>query len=451
MAKPMKALVKTPSRQWLTIAGAGFCLVVGILLVYRQIGGTTMKEQKIASQKEREAKELGAKNPGNAEAFSTRLENSRKDFEAQIAKDAEKARMNGSGSGPLVLGGTPSVSASTSTGTATSTFDIGKKLGRNGAFPSGSPQGEPSDAQVDAYAAQKEENARIQSIKLSSWEASGSGNRGGGGAGGANGDAADSLAAQISQAQATAPAPASPGNALMEAYLRSQGKPAEAASSKDSQFIKGLEDKSSASAQALRVQAGVGRYAVLEGTAIPIVMRTSISSDLPGPCRASVESDVYDSVTASTKLIPAGTTVICVYNSEVVQGQDRLLIAFTRLVFPNGSSVALGGMQASDEQGAIGAQAEVNTRFWRTFGSAFLIAAVTRLAERSQPTSGVTINTGSGGSSGGVAAGVLSDMAKRSLERNLNIKPELKFGPGERLRMIVSRDMVLDPTLTQVR
>ena len=95
---------------------------------------------------------------------------------------------------------------------------------------------------------------------------------------------------------------------LMNAYLKSQGQSASTAN-KDSQFVKGLESKGIASP--LTVQASPGPYSLLEGTAVNIVMRTAASSELPGPCKAMVEHDVYDSITQSRKLIPAGTTVIC--------------------------------------------------------------------------------------------------------------------------------------------
>jgi type IV secretory pathway VirB10-like protein len=66
-----------------------------------------------------------------------------------------------------------------------------------------------------------------------------------------------------------------------------------------------------------------------------------------------------------------------------------------------------------------------------------------------QPTN-VTINVG-GGSSGSTAAQVLSETSRQILQRNVNIKPELRLKAGDRLTVIVSRDMVLDPAVTGVR
>jgi type IV secretory pathway VirB10-like protein len=439
MATSTTSPVPTTSRKWLTIGVSVLALVIGLVLVYRQIAGSTIKEQKAAALKEKDAKELGNKNPGNGEAFSTRLEGRRKEIEeadalARKKAAAEAGTVNTSASGTSTLAGQDKP--------ADPNFGLGTKILKSTGFPSGSP----SDAQLDSYESRKEDNQKAGNKKMMGWEAaSDKGNI-------AQSGATEQLLAQLVGGQTgtanDVPGTSNSNAATLEAYLRSQGQ-TQAAASKDAQFVKGLETKGIATP--VRVQAGVGRFGILEGTAIPIIMRTAVSSDLAGSCRAVVEQDMYDTITASIRLIPAGTTVICTYNSEVVQGQDRLLLAITRLIFPNGSSVAMGVMEASDAQGKIGAPADVNTRFWRTFGSTFLIAAITRLTERSAPSNGVTINTASGGSSGGTAAGVLGEVAKKSLERNLNIKPELSLAPGDRLRIIVTRDMVLDPSITQTR
>jgi type IV secretion system protein TrbI len=187
-----------------------------------------------------------------------------------------------------------------------------------------------------------------------------------------------------------------------------------------------------------------------ESTKINVIMETDVSSDLAGPCSARVERDVKDTVTQTDKLISASTRVICEYNSEVVMGQERIMLAFTRMIFPEtGASVWLADMKAADVQGAIGAPAEVNNRFWKIFGSSFLISWVAGRAQSLQPTN-VTINVG-GGSGGSTAAQVLSETSRQILQRNVNIKPELRLKAGDRLTVIVSRDMVLDPAVTGVR
>lgn len=418
----VKKLAPSASRSWLTYGAVALMLVVGSVLVYRYTLGSTLKETKAATAKEKEARELGAKNPGNAEAFSTRLESRRKDTEEEMAKQRSA---------------TPEPSAQPA------------KPNASAAMPAGKPAADgPSDTQLDAYARLKEENQQAQSRKLSSWEMS-SDRMNGGAAPGLEQLLMQAAVGQGQGAAASASAKTSGSSALVDAYLKVAQAQGGAAVAKDTQFMKGLEGKGVNSP--LTVQASPGRNSLLEGTAIPIAMRTAVSSDLPGPCRAAVEQDVYDSITQSIKLIPAGSTVLCVYNSEIVVGQDRMLLAFTRLIFPNGTSVALGGMEGADEQGKVGAKADVNTRFLSRFGSSLMIAGISTLTQGIVPLGGgITVNM-PGSSSSGAGTQALGEVAKKSFERNLNIKEELSLFPGDRLRMIVTRDMVLDPALTHVK
>lgn len=418
-----KKLVPAASRSWLTYGLVALALVVGSVLLYRYVAGSTLKEIKAANLKEKEARELGSKTPGNAEAFSTRLENKRKDIEEEEAK---------------LRGAAPAATVDPATD---------KTVKPAGSMPSGKlPADTPTDTQLDAYARLKEENLQAQSRKLSSWEAP-SERLGGAQAGGL-----EQLLAQagVGQGSAATTTPKTSGSsALVDAYLKVAQGQGGATAGKDTQFMKGLESKGVNTP--LIVQASPGRNSLLEGTAIPIVMRTAVSSDLPGPCRAAVEQDVYDSITQSIKLIPAGASVLCAYNSEVAVGQDRLLLGFTRMIFPNGTSVALGGMEGADEQGKVGAKADVNTRFLSRFGSSLMIAGISTLTQGILPIgSGTTINM-PGSSSSGAGTQALGEVAKKSFERNLNIKEELSLSPGDRLRMIVTRDMVLDPAITHFK
>ena len=430
MATSSKKLAPAASRSWLKYGAIAMAIVIGGVLTYRNLAGTTIKEQKAASAKEKEARDLGNKSPGNAEAFSTRLENKRKENEEAAALARANSPAPEAGLGARIIDSSKSAAAA--------------------AMPKGKPPTDtPTDAQLDAYANLKEEQQLAQNRKLTFWEAQ-TPNSVLGALGQAGG--VEQLLAQLGGGEAggtAAKAANVPDTAsLMNAYLKSQGQSASTAN-KDSQFVKGLESKGIASP--LTVQASPGRFSLIEGAKIPVVMLTAISSDLPGPCRAAVEHDVYDSITVTNKLIPAGSTVVCAYNSETSNGQDRLMLAFTRLIFPNGTSVALGGMEGSDEQGKIGAKAEVNTRFWSRFGSSLMIAGISTLTQGILPIgSGTTINM-PGSSSSGAGTQALGEVAKKSFERNLNIKEELSLSPGDRLRVIVTRDMVLDPSITQAR
>lgn len=189
-----------------------------------------------------------------------------------------------------------------------------------------------------------------------------------------------------------------------------------------------------------------------EETIIKVAMTRKLNSDLPGgSCQGRVIEDVYDSIHMRYVLIPQHTKINCVYNSEVIPGQNRLLFAFTRMVFPNGATLRLGAMPGSDSTGAAGAEAEVDNHFWRIFGSSFVIGSVALAASNNNAPSNVTINVGGGYSGGGVSqlgAQVLSDTTKRILDRYQNIKPTLKLNIGDTVSFVVKRDLILDPAIT---
>jgi type IV secretion system protein VirB10 len=73
------------------------------------------------------------------------------------------------------------------------------------------------------------------------------------------------------------------------------------------------------------------------GSVIPGVMVSGVNSDLPGHLIAQVSQNVYDTATGRDLLLPQGSKLFGVYDSRVVYGQSRVLIAWNRLVFPDGS------------------------------------------------------------------------------------------------------------------
>ena len=105
---------------------------------------------------------------------------------------------------------------------------------------------------------------------------------------------------------------------------------------------------------------------------------TAIHSDLPGEALAQVSRDVYDSQTQQVLLIPKGSRLVGTYDNQVAVGQGRLLVAWTRLVFPDGRSVRLPGLSSKDPAGASGLTGQVNRHRWRAFGNAVMLGVVSR-------------------------------------------------------------------------
>lgn len=412
------------SRKWLIYSAIFGLLTVGCILVYRVVSGNTLRAQRMSMEAEKAQKALASKAPGNAEAFSALLaQRSKQAQEALATEQANAAKVKSNEAQPT--GEKP-------------VMPLGVPKPPTGATPVAAPAGTTAtlgaggSSEIDTYAALKESQAREATRRMGTWERE----------------------TRVTSTSLTDPTLLEPqdragnGNAatLLSGYLKSQAQHPSVQSSDDKFLASAVKQDL---AVPLTVQPGPGPYSVWEGTPIQIAMLTAVSSDINGPCRAQVVHDVFDTETQSVRLIAAGTRLICVYNADVVQGQEKLNIAFTQMRFPNGAQVALSGMQGTDAQGVVGAKAEVNSRFWKTFGSSFLVAALAKVAESSNQSAGVTINLT--GAVGGAGAQVLSDIAKQSLQRNLQIKPELKLNLGERLNMVVTRDMVLDPQKTGVK
>jgi type IV secretion system protein VirB10 len=193
----------------------------------------------------------------------------------------------------------------------------------------------------------------------------------------------------------------------------------------------------------------VPQYTLRRGSIIPAVTVRGLNSDLPGQLTVQVTQDVYDTATGQNLLIPKGTRLVGPYNADVAENQERLLAAFQQLIFLNGATVNLPGMPASDPGGYSGLAANVDSHFWRIFGSSFLVAGLARvLIPNNQANNTVVINAGSGLTD--AAGQILVDTASRILDRNQHIRPTLTVGFGERLNVEVTRDLILPPEITGV-
>lgn len=189
------------------------------------------------------------------------------------------------------------------------------------------------------------------------------------------------------------------------------------------------------------------KFMVMAGGFIPTVLMSSINTLLPNIIQARVTENVYDSIHGEYLLIPAGSVIKGTYNSSVVEGQDRVFIAFDRLIYPSGASLDISGMTGGDQQGIGGAKGNVSSEFWASLGSSFLIAAVGSVADSQSKN---TVNN-YGGSSGGIssAAGqILAEAARASAAKFAKYKTKITVEAGQKLTIMVAKDMELDPYKT---
>lgn len=185
---------------------------------------------------------------------------------------------------------------------------------------------------------------------------------------------------------------------------------------------------------------------VKAGTIIPGVMIGGVNSDLPGQIIGQVRENVYDSATGQNLLIPAGARLVGTYDSTVTTGQRRALVAWRRIIYPDGSSVSLDLMPGADTSGYAGFSDKVDNHYWRIFGNAFMLSLFSAGIQLSQPDSG---NQFGGYDSQQILAAELGrqlgQLGMEMTRRNLDIQPTLEIRPGYRFVVMVTKDMVLPP------
>jgi type IV secretion system protein VirB10 len=186
-------------------------------------------------------------------------------------------------------------------------------------------------------------------------------------------------------------------------------------------------------------------FRISAGALIPAVLTAGINSDLPGQTTALVRRNVYDSRTGRYLLVPQGSRLVGEYDSRVAFGQSRVFVAWNRLIFPDGRSLDLAGMQGADLAAAAGLRDRVNNHFVRTFGSALLIAAVSAGVQLSQPDDDGNFQSGPTPSQLAAAAvgQELGRVATEYLRRNLDVRPTIEIRPGYELNVEVTADLDL--------
>lgn len=193
-----------------------------------------------------------------------------------------------------------------------------------------------------------------------------------------------------------------------------------------------------------RIKKPKSPYQLMAGTIIPGVLVSGINSDLPGKIIGQVSQDVYDTVSGKYNLIPVGTKVLGTYDSRIVYGQERVLIIWTRLIFPNGNSISLEGMPGVDLSGYSGLTDQVDNHYGKLI-TGVLLSSV--LGATAQVADGRTFNSANPSYSELALQGVArntNQVGQQLTRKNLNIQPTLVIRPGFRFNVFVHKDMVLE-------
>lgn len=186
-------------------------------------------------------------------------------------------------------------------------------------------------------------------------------------------------------------------------------------------------------------------YELHAGSVIPSTLLTGINADLPGTIVGQVRDDVFDSVRGTYLLIPRGTKLVGTYDSRIVQGQRRVLVAWTRLLYPDGSSLDIGGMSGTDPSGYAGFAANVDEHLNKAFNSALLLSIIGAGAQLSQPqqSSSIYAAPSIGQTIAGAVGQQIGNTSIQLTQRQLQIPPTLEVPPGYEFDVLVDRDIVL--------
>ena len=184
-------------------------------------------------------------------------------------------------------------------------------------------------------------------------------------------------------------------------------------------------------------------FEIRAGFVVPATLISGINSDLPGQIVAQVAQNVYDTPTGKHLLLPQGSRLVGSYSSDVAYGQARVLVAWQRIVFPDGKAMDIGAMPGADGAGHAGFSDEVNNHYVRLFGSALLMSAVTAGVTYSQrQNQNGTVLAPSASSTLSEALGQqLGQATAQMIAKNLNVAPTLEIRPGYRFNVIVVKDL----------
>lgn len=179
-------------------------------------------------------------------------------------------------------------------------------------------------------------------------------------------------------------------------------------------------------------------YQVMAGSVIAAALLTGVQSDLPGAVTAQVTQPVYDTAAGSHLLVPQGARLIGRYQSEISFGQDRVLVVWDRIVFPDGASIQISE-PAADPSGAAGLAGRTDNHWGRVFaaaGLATLLGIGAELGEDDDESE--TLRAVRRG-----FAGSISQSGERIVDRSLSVQPTIRIAPGTPVRVLVTRDLSL--------
>ena len=190
------------------------------------------------------------------------------------------------------------------------------------------------------------------------------------------------------------------------------------------------------------------RYQVNAGTLIPTTLITGIDTTLAGTIVAQVRQDIYDSVTGKYLLIPKGSKLLGEYDSRhVAYGQRRIAMWYTRIIRPDGSSIALGKPAGADRLGQAGVEGNVDNHWAQVIGAATIstILSVGAAVAANRNVNAANNQTTTGQQIGQGASQQISNVGNQLTSRAMGVATTITLQPGYQFFITTKKDMVLTP------
>jgi len=216
----------------------------------------------------------------------------------------------------------------------------------------------------------------------------------------------------------------------------------------------GSFDSNSATDPSVTLRPPASAFTVMAGSVIPAVLVSGINSDLPGPILAQVSQSVFDSATGRSLLIPQGSRLIGTYQNASTHGQQRVRIAWQRLIFPNTASMDLPQMPGADKSGFAGFTDQVNNHYLATFGTA---AVMSLISEGQMVGQMATFGGGAGygaygyyqpnqwamagETAGSSASGQVGSLGQQMMGNGMNRPATIEIRPGYQFNVMVTADL----------
>lgn len=189
--------------------------------------------------------------------------------------------------------------------------------------------------------------------------------------------------------------------------------------------------------------APISPYELKAGSWVPAVLLTAVDTTRPGPVVAVVSQNVFDTVAGRHLLLPQGARLIGRHDGESAYGDRRAFLVWDRLILPNGKSLILTEEPGVDGQGAVGVQGDIDRRLWPLGVASLFAGALSTIGElargdRREERSFIV-------SAGDAASIEAAQVGGRLVDRELQVRPSIRVAAGASVRVMITRDLVLEP------